>query len=194
MKIEINYDKNKSLLSSIFFLILGALFISNPDILYQIVAFVVGGIVLIYAVIKIYNYIREPKEEKYAKINLFKGAVAAVIGLILIFFPDIVEGTIRYLLGAWVLFSGIHQLISALSLSKNNNHLLSALLVSFLLIILSILIIFTDLLVDSIGIVMIIYSSLEIIGIVFNRRKVNKDIPKEGDTKLIIPDKKKDQK
>lgn len=196
MKIEISYDRNKSLLSAIIFLIVGVILLTNADIVLSFISVVIGSILLITGVIKTFLVYQNKKKAGYFdKSKLIKAVIFLIFGIIFIFFSGIIETSIRFIFGSWILFSGINQLINALSLTKNNNKFLSSLIISILLIILSVYVIFREnLLLNGVGIVMIIYSIIEITGFVFSKKGMKSEESKEGDVALIIPDKNKVKK
>ncbi len=192
MKIEVSFGKDESLLSSIIFLIVGVVLLTKGDVVLQFLSIVVGSILLIIGIIKAFLYYKRKKKiEPIARFSLVSAVAFMFFGIVFIFFSDFIETSIRYILGAWILFSGINTFINAISLSTKNTHFISSLIVSILLVILSIYVIFTEnLIINSLGIIMIIYSVLEIGDFIFGKRKVKTYEPKEGETTLIIPDKK----
>ena len=56
MKIEIITNQSKSLLSSIIFLIIGVILITNADIILSFISIVIGSILLISGIINIFIY------------------------------------------------------------------------------------------------------------------------------------------
>lgn len=193
MKIEIITNQSKSLLSSIIFLIIGVILITNADIILSFISIVIGSILLISGIINIFIYAQRRKSNNpFANRSLFYSIVLILLGIIFIFFSDIIETSIRFILGGWILMSGIYQLITAISLSHKNTKFISSLIVAIALVILSIYVIFTEnLLLSSIGIIMVIYSIIEIMGFIFNKRNCRTITPKPGETTLIIPEKNK---
>ena len=66
--------------------------------------------------------------------NLIFGIITALLAITFIFFNDIIEQFIRFLIGAWILFTGILRLINVLAMNKKSSKFLQLLIVSLLLI------------------------------------------------------------
>ncbi len=192
MKIEVSFSKNESLLSSIIFLIVGVVLLTNADTVLKFISVVIGSALLIVGVIKVFLYYqRKKKYESGGSLGLIAAVAFVFFGIIFIFFSNFIETSIRYIFGAWILFSGVNTFINAISLSPKNTHFISSLIVSVLLIALSLYVIFSEnLLLKGIGIVMIIYSAIEIVDFIIGKREVKTYEPKEGETTLIVPNKK----
>ena len=80
----------------------------------------------------------------------------------------------KYVLGAWILFTGIERLMLALSLGKNNNSFINQIIIAFLLLVAGLYTILRGHLeIQIIGLIMIIYAILEIIGYFSNKEVYN---------------------
>lgn len=191
MKIKIISSQSNPILNSIICLIIGIILLTNADVVLSFISVVIGSIILIAGIINTFIYYQKRKNnDPLANKTLTFSIVLLIIGIIFIFFNDIIETSIRFIVGAWILMSGISQLITAISFSRKSTSFISSLIVAIALIILSIYVIFTEnLLLSSIGIIMIIYSIIEILGIIFNKKNSKPITPKPGETTLIIPEK-----
>ena len=77
---------------------------------------------------------------------------------------------VRYVFGAWMIFSGISRLITALPLDKNSNTFITQIVIASLLILIGLYtILAANLALQVVGIVMMIYAVLEIIAILSNK-------------------------
>ena len=175
MEIKVkSYSTQSSLISSIIFFIIGAILFTNAEKVVSTTAFIIG---IILATIGI---------------DLGRGIALIAISLVFIFASNIVEQIIRFIIGAWILFSGISRLISVLTFSNKNTKFLPLLIVSLLLIGIGIYtIVIGDVVLSTIGIIMMIYAAIDIIGYIFyTKDTLAKEEP--GATTLIIPDKEDD--
>ena len=87
MKIEIITNQSKSLLSSIIFLIIGVILITNADIILSFISIVIGSILLISGIINIFIYAQRRKSNNpFANRSLFYSIVLILLGIIFIFF------------------------------------------------------------------------------------------------------------
>ena len=165
MKLEITKDKGTSLITSIVVFILGALLFSKPDEVVKVISYVFGALFAIYGFYSIYKYVKE----KYNP-NLITGVVCILIALVFIFLASVIEAALRYLIGAWILFAGITRLIYALSyIDRKENRFVSSLIIAILLIILGFYIILvSNLVLSTIGILLMVYAGIEIVGFIFD--------------------------
>ena len=101
------------------------------------------------------------------------GIVLIVVGIVCIFLAGVVEAFVRLVIGGWILFSGINRLINTLYMNNKDSKFWVSLVLSILLIggglytILEVNLAF-----KAIGIVLMIYAVIEIVGYIFNRKEV----------------------
>lgn len=211
MKIEVkSYTSYASLISSIVFLALGALMFTNPDAVVIITSYVLGTIICIYGTyLCIKNYVEVKKDNSTSSREMVLGITLIVIGLVFIFLAKVIETIIRFVLGGWILFSGINRLINSLYIvNKKTKSFWANLIISLLLMGGGLYTILeANLAFQTIGLILILYAILEIIGFIFNRSentkiKVNiqeeetkpKTKKKIKEAKVINEDKKKTKK
>ena len=194
MKISIkSYSQQSSLISSIIFFIIGAILFTNAEKVMSVFYIIVGAIMGISALVSLFIFYRNKKKNNiFDGSNLALGIITLVIAVIFFFFSDIVEQSIRFLIGAWILFSGINRLISALRISPKSERFLPLLIVSILLMLVGIYtIIFGDVILSTIGVIMMIYAVIEITGYILYKKDEVEDAKEseEGSTTLLIPEK-----
>ena len=206
MKIEFKSKNSRSnLIASIVFLIIGALMLANPN---QVVAFIayICGICLIffglYAAFK--NYFDTKHDSNTPSTDLIYGIISIVIGVIFFFLANIFGKILQYVFGAWMLFMGISKLISALQVERNkrnDKNFKIQLIIAIILIgagLFTILI--SNLALQLIGVFMIIYAILEIVGTLVSKKEGNDSVvtiikdENIKDAKVIdIPEKEEEQ-
>ena len=184
-----SYAKQSSLLSSILFFILGAILFTKADEVISVVSIIIGVILAIVGIVSLTYYYFKAKQQIYMKRNLIYGILSLLIAVIFIFFANIVEHFIRYIVGAWILFSGIMRLINVLSMHNKNTKFFPLLLVSIALIGLGVITIINgDIIPQTVGILMMVYSAIEIVGYIFYT-KDKQEKEEDGVTSIIVPDK-----
>ena len=192
MEIKIkSYSSQTSLLSSILFFIFGAILWKTADDLLNVVSIIIGTILAITATVSLIIYFIQSRNRIPKKGNLIYGIIALIIAAIFIFCSDVVEQAIRFIIGGWILLTGIIRLITVLSMNKKDKTFFQLLIVAALLIFVGIYTIVKDLFgLDYIGIIIMVYSAIEIIGyILYSKDKPQKeDINKEGTTTLLVPE------
>lgn len=167
----IDYSENTSLLSSIMFLILGCVLFTNPGGIVEFISYILGGILIIIGVINYLSYRKTYKNLNIANNSLLVTSIILIIlGIISIICSGVIESLVRLIIGSWVLYSGIMRLISVLNFRQNS--FITRLIISLLLIICGLYIILkTNLVFKFIGLALIFYSILEIIGFIFYKKK-----------------------
>lgn len=191
MEIKIkSYSSQSSLLSSILFFILGAILFTSADKVMSTISIIIGVILATSSVISLVFYFFQAKKGfGFAKKgNLIFGILTLILAIIFIFFSNLVEQFIRFIIGAWILFTGIIRLINSLSMNSKSNKFISLLLVSVLLIIVGVYTILVgDVILSTIGVIMMIYAAIEIVGyILYSKDTVEPEEP--GTTTLIVPE------
>ena len=204
MKIKVkNYSNIISLISSIIFFILGAIMFTKPNAIILFISYVIGGLMILIGAFKcLKNYLDVKKDNSTSSKEMITGILLIVVGLVFIFLANVIEALVRVVIGGWILFSGINRLIYALHLNKKNHRFLVFLIISILLIGTGLYTILeANLAFQTIGIVLMIYSFLEIFGYIFNRKDaepLSEVIVEQKETKvidaLLIEDKKTKKK
>lgn len=164
------YSNITSLISAIFFFIIGSIIFTNPNGTVKFIAYVLGGCFSIFGLFKIIVYYFNKKKEKDVFIkDLIIGIVALIMGLILIFFSTAIEAVIRITTGAWILFNGINLLINSIKgvKTKANSSIILIVLSSLMIIGGIYMILSNNLVFQMLGLCIIIYSIIEIIGYIY---------------------------
>ena len=192
MEIKIKSSSSQSsLLSSILFFILGAILFTSADKLLNIISIIIGTIFATTGTISLVIYFIQSRKPNNIpkKGNLIFGIIALILAIIFIFFSNVVEQAIRFIVGGWILLTGIMRLINVLSMPKKDSKFIQLLIVAALLIFIGIYTIVVELFgLDRIGIIMMIYAGVEIIGyILYSKDKPEKE-DKEGTTTLLVPE------
>jgi uncharacterized membrane protein HdeD (DUF308 family) len=178
MKIEIKtHNSKKSLLTAIVFLIVGALMLANPNQVVAIISYICGIVLITYGVYAcIKNYYDTKEDSSTSSTFLMIGIITLVVGLLFIFLANVIGIALQYVFGAWILFSGINRLINALQVDKNDSNYIIQLVVAALLIIAGLYTILkSNLALSFVGLIMMIYAVLEIVGFVFNKNSDQND-------------------
>lgn len=189
MSIKISSYKNQStLLGAILTFIIGAILFTSAQRLVTTIFRTIGIIIAVTAVLEFVIFFFSLRKEEPRKGSLIYSIVALIIAFLFIFASGIIEQFIRFIIGAWILFTGIMRLISALSLNKKNTKFLPMIIVSLLLVAVGIYtILIGDIILSTVGLIMMIFSTIETIGYIFYT-KDTQEKEEEGTTSLIIPE------
>lgn len=189
-----SYSSQSSLISSIFFFILGAILFTSAD---KVVSFISIGIGIILAVIGIANltiyFYNVKRERPVKKSTIVISVLTLAFAFIFICFSNIVEQFIRFIIGAWILLTGITRLINVLSMSPKSKKYLPLLIVAILLMIVGVYtIVVSNIFLSTIGLIMMVYAAIEIIGYIFyTKDSITPEEP--GTTTLIVPESDSDE-
>jgi uncharacterized membrane protein HdeD (DUF308 family) len=174
MKIEIKTQNGKvNLITAIIFLIVGALMLANPNQVVAIISYICGVVLIVYGIYScIKNYYDTKTNSSTPSTGLMLGIVSLVIGIIFIFLANVIGVALQYVFGAWILFSGINRLITALQKDKKDNNFIIQIVVAVLLILAGLYTILkSNLALSFVGLVMMIYAVLEIVAVVSSKKE-----------------------
>ena len=183
MRIEVkSYNNNSSLVSAILFFILGAIMFTNPGAMVVVVSRILGGILILFGLYScIKNYILVRENNQVSAIPMVAGITCMAIGSIFFFAPNFVEAMVRFVIGVWILLSGIMRFSNAMQIEKKkDSKFVSLLFISLLLILAGLYTILeSNLAFQTIGIVLMIYAALEIFGWLTSKSVVKETMTKE---------------
>ncbi len=165
-----NYSNISTLISAIIFFIIGSIIFSNPNSTVKFISYVLGGSFSIVGLFKIISYYLGKKKEKGVSIkDLSIGIIAFICGLVLIIFSNAIEVLTRVIMGAWILFNGINLLTSSLKVIKSQDNSPKVLLVLAIVMIIGglYMILRNNLVFQMIGLFIMIYALIEIIGYIY---------------------------
>ncbi len=172
----INYSNDNSLFSSILFLLFGIILFTNPGDILKFISFIAGGSLILIGIFNVISYRRTLKKLNIEqKSKLISGVLLMILGLFTILFSSLIETTIRLILGGWIIYSGIMRLIDVLNNKENKVSFIGRLIVAILLIICGLYVALTDLVYSMIGLFIIIYAILDIIGYVLYKKEFKKN-------------------
>ena len=186
MKIEFNsYTLTSSLISAIIFFILGAIMFTSPDVMVILVSRILGGTIAIIGLFNcIKNYLDVKKDNSTSSTGMIAGILGIIIGFVFIFLAGVIEALVRFIIGGFILFIGINKLVNSLYLKKNTSKFLVLFTISLLLIIGGLYTILeANLAFQAIGIILMIYATLEIFSYIFCKK--NSSLSTNNDEKII---------
>ena len=165
MKLDVKAYSKASLISSIIFLIIGAILLFNANRVIIWISYIIGTSLTIIGLIKLIKYDRNKKLDIDKKTDLLIGLIGIILGIACFFLGSIFEVLIRLVIGAWILFSGIIRLKDCLGRKqKNTKNYIQLTVASTIIIIGLFLIFFSSLVLKWAGLAMVFYSILEIVG------------------------------
>ena len=135
--------EGKSVLTPILYLVLGIILAFKSNEAVTVLFYLIGILVVVYGVKSLIEYYRNKElvMEKFRKVNLGVGIISIVVGVLFVVLADIIEQSIRYVLGFFLIFFGITRLLTQISYGTYIN---ASALLNVILIILGIFSIFVS--------------------------------------------------
>jgi len=166
-KITIN-----NLIYALLFLVFGIILLTNTEDLITFLSKIIGVAFIIVGIIKSIVYIyMKGKLGNYSLSSLVIGIILICFGVLLVLVSSTLSFAIRTIIGLWVLFAGINRIIFAISVkSIDNKGFLVYLTTALLMIVLGVLLI-SGIFDQVIGLLIIIYSVIEIIDYIYFKSK-----------------------
>lgn len=98
---------------------LGMAFLLNPNGMLTTFSYIVGIVLIVYGAIETYNGLKAKKEFSFGNLIVEDGLMNIIIGLVLVFWPNLGPNMVMIILGIWIILGGIIQFIIA-NKYKNN--------------------------------------------------------------------------
>ena len=165
MEVTILKQKSpKTLASSILLLILGIFLTFNSDGLLNIIFDIIGAIVIIYGIYQLSHYFSQKKQFGVDDgTTLISGISSITIGLLVILLANFLSNAIKIVTGVGLIYLGITKLGTAITLKKTRAFK-TTLLSAVIMVLLGIYTLVAENVVFvTIGIILIIYSVLDIL-------------------------------
>jgi len=173
-KIEVKtYNMGESLFNAIIFFILGVILFTNPNGVVKTVIYILGGFSILAGIFKLLMYYKIAQYNPNKK-EIINGIVYMLIGMATIIcsivFFDTIETVLRLTVAIFLLYIGINRLISAFKDKTGNKkiYFINAILIIIAGIALALI---QGLTFKIVGLFIIGYAILEIIGFIIFKRK-----------------------
>lgn len=114
-KIEKEKKENNNILTPIIYLIVGIILAFKSNEAVKLVIYIIGILVIVYGIKSLVTYLRSKDEIEYGNISLGVSIVSIVIGILIMALSGVLEASIRYVIGFFLLFMGISRLMMSFS-------------------------------------------------------------------------------
>ena len=155
-----------SLISSIVFLLLGIILINHSDDTIRFVSYILGGLFIVFGIARMMSYFSSPKDEfVYYDFNLTIGSLCTIVGLVILVFGNAIATVLGFIIGIWIVLSAINKINISFKLKDQGvKYWYITLAVAILILIAGLYIVFSpDLIIVTLGTILIIYSIMDII-------------------------------
>lgn len=184
-KIEIS-----SILVSILLFILGLVLFIDFNGVINFISYVLGTIIIGLGVYKLWSYYSKKLNNMALSYDEFGfGLVDVVLGILIIVLSDAFITISRFFLGGFILLAGINRFIQAISSSYTKGKFWSLLIMSIIVMTLGVVIILDKDIFNIIGLLIMIYSVIEIIECIMFRDTTKESIITEVIEAEIVEEK-----
>lgn len=153
-----------SLISSIVFAILGILLIVSPEGTVKVISYILGIMFMLVGAYKAINYFVNKGSYDLYNYDLAFGIIAIILGIVTIAYSSQIVAILRIIIGLWIIYSAIIRLSLSLKLKTlGTDSWKYSLILSIIMLICGIYAIASQIIIVTIGIVILIYAILDII-------------------------------
>lgn len=164
-----------SIISEIIFAILGIILITNPTRTLKVVSYVLGAMLIGTGIYKIISYLYNGKNNIY-NYELAYGLITIILGIITIAYSSQIIAIFRIIIGLWITYSAIIRINISMRLKViNSNMWLYSFIMALLMLMGGLFVIFnSNTILVTIGVIILIYSILDIIESIIFMKNMNK--------------------
>lgn len=154
-----------SILESLIFTILGAIIIWKPEGTLKVISYVLGIVFIIIGIWKIINYFSAKGKYDFYNYELIYGLMAVIIGIVTMIYSNTIGSIFRIIIGIWIIYSSFMRMSLSVKLKALNlNVWIYSLILAIVMFICGLYIIMNaGTVIITIGIMMIVYSVIDII-------------------------------
>ena len=169
-----------SILGSIGLIVLGTLLVFQSEATIISISYIIGGILVAIGALAILRFIRNSKEKVKRDLDIVYGIVTIILGIIVIRSPQAIASIIPFIIGFIIIINSATKLQYSFELKKNNHDLWkSTMILAFITTICGLILILNpfkgaEFITKIVGILILIYSILDIISTITIKNTVNK--------------------
>ena len=165
-----------SIVESVIFIVLGIVLIHEADVAIKIISYVLGMLFIIYGAVKVVQGIKLQKNNYEAyNYELVFGLMFIVIGIVTMYYGSAIETILRIIIGIWIIYSSLIKFTLTLKMRQLELRIWGySFLLSLIMFICGLFIILNSgAIIATIGVIMIIYSVIDIIDDIICLKNIN---------------------
>lgn len=121
--------RRHALLRAIVFILLGVAIAINPDAVFDFIAYLIAGYLILLGIINIFENYRLKKKTGVYGLGLAGGIIQIILAIFVLFLAPTIVSILPFLLGLSIVLNGIFQLVVALNSGQAGWLVYSALLI-----------------------------------------------------------------
>lgn len=110
--------KTNYLISAVLCVLSGMMLVIWPDVSFRVVCMGLGCVLLLSGIVHLAGFFAERDGGLLTRINLLAGIILAVVGIWIVWKPDILMMTVPVVIGAIIVMHGLHNISQAAGLYK----------------------------------------------------------------------------
>ena len=165
-----------SIISSIIFLILGIVIVCYPEIILTIIAYILGGIFLILGTIKIIGVLLNKESIKMYSNDIIVGIISIAFGIFVITCSNTIGSFFRIIIGLWIIYNSLTNIVYSFRLKNVDLSIWPVLFIMSIIMFVGGIYVAVNsgTIITTIGIVVIIYSVINLIESTIIYSNINK--------------------
>lgn len=165
-----------TLLTALVAIAFGIILVLYPNATFVIVSRILGATLIIMSIIKIIDYVVQKGNEDFFNNGLILGLMGMLIGVVIIIKQDLLQSIINTIIGFYIIYASLRRFSFAIRLkSLQSKAWIPMLVLAIAILICGICIIFIpDLIIKTIGFIIIAYAIMDIIESITLILNVNK--------------------
>ena len=154
-----------SILESIIFAILGIILVCKPEGTVKVISWILGIIFILAGIYKIINYFLSKGNNDFYNFDLIYGLTAIVIGIVTMAYMNLIGSVFRVIIGIWIIYTSFVRISTALQIKRIGNTVwIYSLVLAIIMFMCGLYtVINPGTIIVTIGIIMIIYSVIDIL-------------------------------
>ena len=155
----------ESIIESLIFAVLGIILVSNPNGTVKLISWILGAIFIVIGIAKIINYFKLKGNNDFLNFELIYGLTSIVIGIVAMAYMNIIGSIFRIIIGVWILYTSFVRINFSMQIKRiGSNMWISSLILAVIMFICGLYIIInSNAIIVTIGIIMIVYAVIDII-------------------------------
>ena len=164
-----------SILESIVFAILGIILVCRPEGTVKMITGLLGAIFIVIGIFKIINYFSSRGINNFFNYNLIYGLTSIVIGFVAMFYMNIIASIFRIIIGIWIVYTSFVRINASIQIKRvGSGAWIYSLILALIMFSCGLYVIInSNAIIVSIGIIMIVYAVIDIIENIIFMKNVN---------------------
>lgn len=165
LKIILKKNSWASILESLVFAILGIILVCRPEGTVKMITGVLGTIFIVIGILKIINYFSSKGVNDFFNYDLIYGLTSIVIGFIAMFYMNIIGSIFRITIGIWIIYTSFVRINASIQIKRVGSEVwIYSLILALIMFSCGLYVVInSNAIIVSIGIIMIVYAVIDII-------------------------------